>query len=139
MAKLTPQQYAEKQISRTSAASGDYAAGINRYNGNPMEKAAQNIDKWSANVASPETKAKMLRGLSRTSGAAWKQAATNKGAARLAQGVQEARPKIEAFAAAFLPHLDAGQQKVDAMPSTTYEQRKQKAIAMMDHNHTFKR
>lgn len=104
-----------------------------------MEKAAASIDKWSANVSSADTKAKMLSGLARTSGAAWKQAASGKGASRLAEGVQAARPKIEAFAAAFLPHVDAGKQKVDAMPSTTYEQRKQRAIAMMDHNHTFKR
>ena len=69
--------------------------------------------------------------------ASWKSITKSKGAPNLGTGATLAKPKVLAFETAFFAYLKAGQSAIDSMPTLTYDQRKQKAIAQMDYNHNF--
>lgn len=137
MPKLTAQEATAKWSERASAATNAYTAGIQRVTENPGQKAAEKQQKWfQAIQASQDKWASRLRELDL---GAWKQVATNLGGPRFSQGVQEKKGKYEAFAAAFFPFLQQGQEAVSHMPDTTFEERVQRSVAMMRHNHNFKR
>jgi len=51
----------------------------------------------------------------------WKQAYIQKGIPRVAQGAQQATPKMQAFYQEFLPVAAAVSQQVSGMPKTTIE------------------
>lgn len=139
MAKLTPAEYADKQVARTQAGSPAYTQGVQRVTSSPTSAAAGAVTKWQSKVNDPATAAKFTRNLNRVSLDEWKAAAVNKGAPRLASGIAAAKPKVEAFAAEYLPFLDAGVAKVKAMPSTSLEDNINRAVAMMRYNATFRR
>ncbi len=87
-------------------------------------------------VASEE---KWARNTGRVTADEWKRAFLEVGVPRIAQGAQAKQGKYEAFASEFFPHLERGVQAVERMPDTTFEQRVQRAVAMMRHNREFQR
>lgn len=122
MATMSPQEYARKLVARASAASGDYSQGVQRVTTSPTQAAKAAIPKMMAKLQEANTSGKIARGLDRVSLEDWKKSASTKGAERFAGGVQAAAPKIEAFAAEFLPFQESVTSKVRSMPSTTLEQ-----------------
>ena len=137
MPRLTPQEAREKWAQRTSAATQDYVAGVQRVSTAPGQAAAAKRDKWRAGIQNSE--AKWARNVSRVSLAEWQESASNVGAQRFAAGAQAKSGKYERFAAEFYPHLDRGIQAVKGMDDTTQEARIQRAVAMMRHNAQFRR
>jgi len=135
MAKLDPSQAAEKWKMRTQGATAEYADGVRRVTQAPGQAAAAQRQKWQNNVAAAAPK--WAARVAAVSLSDWQDAAANKGAQRIAAGVQGASTKMERFFGDFLPHLDAGVRKVAAMPSTTFEDRVNRAIAMMRHNREY--
>lgn len=133
----TPADARAKWVSRLSGATSEIQAGIDRVTTAPGAAAAAKVDKWRQNVAAAEEKWK--RNVSAVSLDQWKNAAKTIGVPRIASGAQAKQGKYEAFANEFFPHLERGQQKIAVMPDTTFEQRVQRAVAMMTHNRTFKR
>lgn len=124
MAKLTPQQIGEKYASRTSAATSDWLNGIQSTTEAPGQKAAAAADKWAARTA--ESKAKFAARAGATSLQAWQQAAAAK-QSRYSQGTQAGASKMVAFQSEFQPFQQAVTAKVRSMPSTTLEQRLERA------------
>lgn len=135
--RVSPSEGRDKWANRTSAASQDYVKGVDKVTVSPSQQAAAKVDKWAANTQA--AKDKFRRNAARVTVEQWKELTKNVGGARFAQGVQAKQGKYEAFAQDFYPHLDRGLAKVDAMPDTTFEDRLQKSVAMMRHNHEFKR
>ncbi len=127
---LTPQEAAAKWAARTSAASSDYASGVMRVTQAPGAAAAAASSKWQARVADPSTKSKFERGSSAVSLQAWQQAASQKGASRLASGAQAAAPKFEQTMAKLLPYIATARAAVRAMPSGDLEQNIARSAAM---------
>lgn len=134
-----PAKWTQKQIQRSQAASGDYAEGARTTAKDPAALALAAVPKWKARINEAETEAKLKRGLQRTTKSSWIDAVVNKGASRYGPGVAAAAPKIQEFATQFGNHLSSVLPAIEKMPSTTYEERKQRAIAMMDANHKFVR
>lgn len=121
MAKLTPQQFAEKWQRRLQSAAPDITNGINRVDSSPTEKAAGKKDKMLANVTAAVQNGKWEAGLRRVTLADWKKAAVEKGVPRIAQGAAGAAPKVTNFASQLLPFQDTLQAQVKGMPDLTLE------------------
>jgi hypothetical protein len=135
--KLSAQEATAKWAERASAASGAYTAGIARVTISPGVLAAEKEQKWLQAVTASASKwAARLRNLDL---AQWKKITTELGGQRYGQGVQQKQGKYQAFAEEFFPYLAQGQEAIARMPDTTFEQRTQRAMAMMRHSHEFKR
>lgn len=137
MAKIdNPQAIADKWATAMASAGPAYEAGINGVQVAPGQRAAAASQKYLAGVQA--NLAKFERNSLAVDLGTWKTAAISKGRDRLGTGATAAKPKVVAFETAFFAHLKSGQATIDQMPTLTYEQRKQKAIAQMDWNHEFK-
>lgn len=132
-------RWVTKQINRAQQAAPDYAAGARATDRDPTAEAIKAQPKWIARLQERETQDKYARGLQRAGKAGWLAGVENKGVQRYAPGVAAAEPKIRDFATKFSSHLGTAVPQVRAMGSTSYEERKARAIKMMDLNHGFKR
>jgi hypothetical protein len=121
MPKMSPQEAAAKWASKAAAAQGDYQAGIERTQVDPLQAAAAAADKWQQNVAA--AKDRFRAGVTRVTKQDWQRAAIEKGAPRYGTGVQAAQGKFSEFASEFFPYLDQVTARTKAMPSVTLEQR----------------
>lgn len=137
MARVTPEQAAAKWSQRASASTEDYKRGVQGVQQAPGALAARAADTWQARTIA--ARPKFERNVGAVSLGEWQQATTTKGAERFAGGVQTAAPKVQQFMGEFLPHLDAGVQRVKAMPNATLEQSIARATEMIRHNARFRR
>lgn len=135
--RVTPDQATQKWVSRLGAATQEIQQGIQGVQTAPGQQAAAKFDKWLNGVQASAQK--WRRNVAAVSLEDWKSAAINVGVPRIAQGAQAKQGKYTRFAAEFFPHLEAGVQKVKAMPDTDLNSRIQRAVAMMQHNANFKR
>lgn len=121
MAKLTPQQVAEKHARRTTAAVQDMIEGVRNVTTSPTEQAASKKDKLVARWNESINSGKWERGLRAVSLDQWKTSMIEKGAQRVAAGVAGAKGKIEAFYAELLPYQNDLSVKIASMPDLTLE------------------
>lgn len=135
--RVTPQQAADKWASRLAGSTAEITAGINRVQVAPGAQAAAKKDKWLQAVTAAQDK--WARNTARVSLEAWKKAALELGVPRIGQGANQKKHKMADFMNDFIPHLERGIQQLANMPDMTIEQRVNKAVAMMMHNHNFKR
>ena len=134
--RVTPEEAAARWVAGLSAAGPKIEAGIDRVTVSPGQKAAQNADKWLNSVS--QARDKFAKGAGAVSLADW-QAAAKAGASAVASGAQRRQGKFATKITPVFAHLATGVARVDSMPTTTYEQRKARAIAMMDHMHGYRR
>jgi hypothetical protein len=121
MAKLSPQEFAEKWGRRLQSAAPDIQKGINRVDQAPTERAAQKKDKMLAGITNAVQNGKWEAGLRRVTLGDWKKAALEKGIPRISQGVQGATGKMSDFAGQLLPYQDSLKSQVDSMPDLSLE------------------
>lgn len=131
MARLTPQEYADKLVQRGNAAAQDYKNGVMRVQRSPGEAAAAAQDKMLTNVQAAVTSGRWASRVRSVSLSDWQQRTADVGSQRYGQGLTAARDKIAARAAQLLPAVDAAAAKARSMPSATKEQRIQRAVAFM--------
>lgn len=135
--RVSPEQGSQKWQTRLSGATTEIQNGIDRVTQAPGQKAAAKRQKWLQNVQASQDK--WARNVSAVSLEDWKNFFKNVGVPRIAQGAQAKQGKYTAFAQQFYPFLDRGIQQIEGMPDTTFEERVQRAVAMMRHNRNFKR
>ena len=121
MARLTPQEFQEKQARRLKASLEDIKKGVGRVTESPTEKAAAKADKFVAGVQKSVEDGKWQAGLRKVSLDQWKSDMINKGVNRIPAGIDAAREKVVDFASQLLPHIDSLQSKVKSMPDLTLE------------------
>jgi hypothetical protein len=136
MTRVNPQEGTQKWLTRLSGATSDVTAGIAKVTEAPGQSAVRSKQKYQNNVVAAFPK--WERNTQAVSLSAWQQAATA-GASRIAQGAQQKQGKYEAFASQFYPYLDSQVAKIKSMPNATFEDRVQRAVAMMRGNAAFKR
>ncbi len=136
MTRVSPSEGTTKWVNRLSAAVPDVQAGINKVTVAPGQQAAMKFAKWQQNTQAAAQKWKANTGA--VSLQSW-QASANAGTARIASGAQQKQGKYEAFASQFYPYLDSQVAKIKQMPDTNFEDRVQRAVAMMRANAAFKR
>lgn len=135
--RVTPEQATQKWVTRIGAATQEIQAGVQRVQVSPGQLAAQKHQKWLAAVQ--ESAAKWRRNTGAVSLEQWRSMMVNVGIPRIAQGAQQKQSKVLAFQQDFFPHLERGLQTLATMPDNTFEDRIQRAVAMMRHNREFKR
>lgn len=127
MARVNPQEYAEKWARRTKAAVEDYERGIQRVTVSPGQLAAaqkslylsrlqERAGVWAERVAAVDV-------------SAWKRAASGKGKARISSGVDDAQAELAQKASSLLAAVDAAAAQVRAMPKATLEDRINRSVA----------
>ncbi|MEN4013997.1 MAG: hypothetical protein ROW48_18350 [Bellilinea sp.] len=121
MAKITPQEFAEKWARRLSAATPDIQRGVNRVDQSPTEKAAAKKDKMLANLTAAVQGGKWEAGLRRVTLADWKKQILEKGVPRISQGVQGAQGKVGEFASQLLAYQEGLVNQISNMPDLTLE------------------
>lgn len=134
--RVTPEQAGDKWASRLGAASTEITNGVNRVTTAPGQLAAAKFDKWLAGVQASAQKWR-----SRVASVpleTWR-AATIAGIPRISSAASAKVGKYKAFASEFYPFLEAGMQKIHAMPDNTVDARINRAVEMMRYNATFKR
>lgn len=123
----------DKQMANAAAVgSTNYLAGVAQPKADPIEAGIRAQGAYEAAMRDPNVLARRVTGLRRTSMAEWGQAAETKGAARYAEGVQAARPKVERFWQDWHGKLAAHTQRVRALPAVTAADRKNRMIANFD-------
>lgn len=134
---MTAQQFVDKWAANSGSSGTSFVNGVQAVTESPMEKAAANPNKYLQGVQASVQSGKWANSLKSVSLAEWKRAMIDKGQARISSGVTQAKPKMLAFAQAFLPVLAANRAQVLAMPSDTKPQRIQRAVRMMELNGEF--
>jgi len=121
MARKTAAQVAEKWNRRLKGSTQDIEAGVQAVSESPTAKAARKADKMRAKVVESIDSGKWASGLNRVTLEDWKNKTTRKGIPRIAQGADEAVPKMQAFMGELLPHIEAVKAEVAGMPDMTLE------------------
>lgn len=132
MARVTPEQASAKWAQRLGAAGQQITDGVNGVTVAPGVSAAKQADLWLARVTASKDKWKTK--VAAVTLDEWKSKMLTVGVQRVAQGAQANQPKVTAFMTKFLPYLDQGVAKVQAMPKGTLQDSINRAIAMIQHN-----
>lgn len=121
MAKITPQEFAEKWARRLTASTPDIQRGVNRVDVSPTEKAANKKDKMLTNLTQAVQSGKWEAGLRKVTLQDWKKQIIEKGIPRINQGVQGAQGQVADFAGQLLSYQDTIKQEIERMPDMTLE------------------
>lgn len=121
MARVTPQEYAEKWARRLRGATEDIRRGIEKVTVAPGELAAQQQEAMLTNFVEAVNSGLWASRVQSVSLQDWKDAAINKGINRIGAGVEAAQPKMARIAAELLPAVDAAAAVAHAMPKVTLE------------------
>lgn len=111
MAMPSASDAAAKWQQNTAGATSRYQAGVKAVTVAPGQAAARQANLWLAKVTA--SRDKWASNTSRVTLAEWQEAAANKGAARLASGVQAAQPRYEQALSKLLPYIGSA---VGALP-----------------------
>ncbi len=135
MAKLTAAEYAAKWRQRTNAAAPDYRRGIERVSEAPGEAAARQADAMLAGVQRAVSDGVWQRQVAKVSLQDWKNAAINKGAQRIAAGVDQAEGKMAQMGQQLLQAVDASVAVVNQIPKGGLENGIQRMTAFAREMH----
>lgn len=130
-----PMKVAKKWKDRLSASTQQIAEGVDAVSTAPTEAAARKADQYVAGVQGSVEKWK--RNLRKVGLGDWQSAMKKKGLPRIASGAAAAEDKMGAFMQRFLPHVEAGRQKIAQMPDDSFEARLARMTEMARHNHGF--
>lgn len=130
-AQKSPQDAAAKWGTNLANAIPLWEKGVQGVQTAPNTLAAAAVDTWAANVAAAKNKyVTRNQGVTLTE---WKAAAMATGPSRLAESATAKQNKVVSFMQTFLPFVY--QQVASLPPRGTYQQNKQRAVAMMDALH----
>lgn len=121
MAKVNPQEYAEKWGRRLKGATEDIRRGIDRVTEAPGVKAARSKDLMIQKLMEAINDGTWENQVSKVTLEEWKGKAKEKGISRIAQGVDGAETSQVAMAEKLLAAVDAAAAKANALPKGTLE------------------
>lgn len=134
--KSNPTAATAKWLSGINGAQQAMKDGAMAVQTSPGLLASQAADKWLARVTA--AKQKFINNTKNVTLQQWQNAYTQVGISRALQGAQAKQGNVTAFQAQFLPYLQSGVAKIDAMPKTTLQDGVARAVAMINHNANFK-
>lgn len=121
MAKLTPQEYVEKQARNLKNSVPDIRAGIARVTVAPGSLAVEKEDKMRTKLLESLDSGRWRAATGAVSLQDWKTAALDKGVDRIASGIDKAKTKNVRMAANLLAAVDDAVAQIENMPSDTLE------------------
>ena len=135
--KINASQWREKHNRRLKASLDDIRAGIDRVTESPMEAAAAQADKYLVGVQDNVTKWQgNLRAVPLEE---WKRKTRDVGVNRIAAGIDASGDKVQRFAEAIIPHIEAGQSRIGSMPDSTLDDRINRMVSFVRHMSEFRR
>lgn len=137
MAQRDPAFVAQKWAQNLGASTESIRQGVQAVTESPMEKAARNVDGWVAGVN--RSRDKFQAGLRRRTLGDWQSSMIEKGIPRVSTGATAAQPKMQAFMAEFLPHVERVAQQVRSMPKGGIDNGIARATAQIRGNAQFRR
>lgn len=121
MAKLTPEEYAEKQARNLKNSLPDIRMGISRVTVAPGAAAVAQQDKMRTKVLEAIDSGRWAAKTRAVSLQEWQEQSLNKGVDRIPQGIDAAHDKQVAMAGRLLPAVDAAAAKARSMPKITLQ------------------
>ena len=131
MAKLTPQEAAEKWARNTKGATQDMQRGIQRVTEAPGIKAAEKADKMRAGVVAAIDDGTWAANVAAVPLAEWKDKMLNKGVGRVAAGVDGATGSQSDFYSQLFDHQEGIERELEGMPDLTLEDGINRAVHQM--------
>lgn len=132
MAGKSPAAALAKWKARMADAGKAMADGVSAVTESPMEKAAQNVDKYASGVRDAVQNGTYVDGLRKVPLDEWKRAMTGKGVQNMQTGVRDISGRSQtAMADATAASIAAGKE-VQAMPNVTEADAKARMLAMFD-------
>ena len=120
---------AQKWVTRTSAASQDYADGVAQTDKDPTALAIAAIPRMRQRVIEAIDSGKVAAGLRNVGKLGWQQAVLSKGVQNFSTGVTAAQDKVQAAFGPLLAFETTLQRQVLAMPANTDAEREARMLA----------
>lgn len=139
MARVTPEEFAEKHNRRLKAALPDMEAGLKKVTEAPTAKAAAKQDKMKQRLLAKIDDGTWASRLKAVTLEEWREKAVSKGIPRVSAGIDAAQSKVRDFAAQLLPHIDAGKAAIEKMPDITLEDSINRMATFIRHMSKFKK
>ena len=117
----TPARAAEKWVRNLSGATQEIRDGVQGVTVSPMDKAADQAEKYRARVNAAVDSGKYQARLRDVSLDEWKRATLEKGIGRIATGAAAAQDDVQDFFNQLFPFQERLQAQIDSMPDTTLE------------------
>jgi len=121
MVKVTEDEFVDKWGRRLKGATEDIRRGVDKVTENPAEKAIKKKEKLKARLIEAIESGVWENQLKKVSLDDWKTAFKEIGIGRISSGVDKATPKMREVASKLLPHVEAGQRKIEGMPDLTLD------------------
>jgi len=121
MARLTPEERAEKQINRLSAATEDIRKGVERVTEAPGAKAAKQQQKMRTKLLAKIDDGTWAKRVASVPLEDWKRLMIEKGVANIPTGIAASRDKLVKFASQQLAYQDRIDRELKGKPSVTLE------------------
>lgn len=121
MARLTPEEYADKQARNLKNSIQDIRDGIGRVTVAPGRAAGAAQDRMRTKLLESIDSGRWKTKVEAVTLTEWQDAALNKGVDRIAGGIDAARDKQVQMAGRLLPIVDAAAARARAMPKNTLQ------------------
>lgn len=131
MPRRTPEQATQRWVRAMQGATQNYQEGIDSVSVAPGQQAARAQNAYQNGVQAAVASGKWARNVAAVPLETWKDAAKNKGAARLAQGATAAADKVLRAQQRIGPMVDQARQSISSMPRDTPAARIARATAYM--------
>jgi hypothetical protein len=118
---ISPDQFATNWGTGMTGSVTKIQDGVMRVQDNPMQKAAESVDKYVAGVQRAAASGRFQASLLAVNLQDWKNTTKQKVGERLAGGVTAAKPKMVKFGQYLIPTVNTLMQTVNQMPTMTLE------------------
>jgi len=119
--RVTPEEFASRWGQGLKGSVERIRVGVEKVTVAPGRSAAAKADKWSAAMSSQTTKEKWARRVGEVTLEDWQRSMIQKGVNRIATGVDEAQPKMQAYGEQLIAHQNTLLAQLDKMPDVTLE------------------
>lgn len=126
-----PKKWIEKQLARVRVSEGDYKAGIEAPERDPIKAALDANAKRVKKLQESITNKTWEKAMARVTMGDWQKKALDLGVRHFIEGVEANVDKITKFVEGFHPKLSAIQSSVKAMPEVTEAERDARVLAMI--------
>lgn len=134
---LSSADVAAKWVTNTSNSGAAMKAGVMAVQTAPTATAAQHLDRYQAGVMQAVSSGKMAAALNAVTLQDWQNAMVTKGIARVPQGVQAAKGKMQSFMDQWLPQMQNLKSRIAQMPKGTLADSQARAAFAIQFNAGF--
>ena len=134
---LSSADVAAKWVTNTSNAGAAMKAGVMAVTVAPTHTAALHLDRYQSGVMQAVSSGKMAAALNAVSLTDWQNAMVTKGIARVPQGVQAAKGKVQTFMDQWLPRMQDLKTRIANMAKGTLADSQARAAFAIQYNAGF--